>query len=599
MLHNHPAEVGQAPMNAVTQEPVRLLIWDLDETFWHGTLTEGGMQYCRAFHDVVIELARRGIVSAICSKNDHARVQEILEREGIWEYFVFASINWDPKGPRIAAMVDAVQLRAPTVMFVDDNPMNLAEAQHYVPGIQVARETFIPEILESPLFRGKADPDLTRLKQYKLLEKRKADAAQAGGDNAAFLRESGIVVTIEHDLEPHIDRAIELINRTNQLNFTKRRLSEDMEKARAELRELLAGYTMQAGILRVRDRYGDYGYCGLYIMTSGLIGRRLKHFCFSCRILNMGVESWLYQRLGRPHLKVRGEVLTDILTEQTEIDWISAELPETSSVVAPDAKMLDYVFARGGCDLHAIQHYFKVAVGEVFGEFNSVNDGVNRPLQHSVFARYRALGMPDAAREAFYRLGYREAHFESALAGLSDDAKGVWVLSFWADPGYALYRHKATGLAIPVVVPEFNRQLRDMTASDADTSLIAPDFLAYLRENFTFAGVIGEAEFKENVTILLQSAKPDTRIFILLANEHIAKGDKVLKLAPQKRMVNQWLIDICSGFPNVDVLRITDFVAEGEGKEGATNHFDRMVYFKVFQEIMRRMQVQAVGSAAE
>ena len=115
-------------------------------------------------------------------------MEEILRREGIWEYFIFPSINWDPKGPRIAAMVEAVQLRAPTVMLIDDNPMNLAEAQHFVPGIQVAPDSFIAEILESPLFRGKDDSRMTRLAQYRLLEKRKADEAQAGGDNTAFLR---------------------------------------------------------------------------------------------------------------------------------------------------------------------------------------------------------------------------------------------------------------------------------------------------------------------------------------------------------------------------------------------------------------------------
>ena len=79
-------------------EPVRLVIWDLDETFWTGTLTEGGITYRRDFHDIVIALARRGIVSSICSKNDLGPVRDVLVREGIWEYFVFPSVNWEPKG---------------------------------------------------------------------------------------------------------------------------------------------------------------------------------------------------------------------------------------------------------------------------------------------------------------------------------------------------------------------------------------------------------------------------------------------------------------------------------------------------------------------
>ena len=168
-------------MSAATAEKIRLVIWDLDETFWDGTLTEGGMRYRRDIHDIVVELAQRGVVSSICSKNDMATVREILEREGIWEYFVFPSINWDAKGPRLAALVETAQLRAPTVLFIDDNPMNRGEAQHYVPGIQVADETIIPQLLESGTLASKEDRALTRLNQYKLLERRRGGRGPDSG----------------------------------------------------------------------------------------------------------------------------------------------------------------------------------------------------------------------------------------------------------------------------------------------------------------------------------------------------------------------------------------------------------------------------------
>ena len=49
-------------------EPVRLLIWDLDETFWRGTVTEGGHVYNQTTHDIVIELAKRGIISSVVQR---------------------------------------------------------------------------------------------------------------------------------------------------------------------------------------------------------------------------------------------------------------------------------------------------------------------------------------------------------------------------------------------------------------------------------------------------------------------------------------------------------------------------------------------------
>src|SRR5882672_6622626 len=118
-------------------EAVRLVVWDLDDTFWKGTITEGGItEYVQAHHEIVIGLAKRGIMSSICSKNDPNVVLPILQQKGILDYFIFPSISWDPKGIRLAQLVEAAQLRASTVMFVDDNPNNRAEAAATVPGLQ-------------------------------------------------------------------------------------------------------------------------------------------------------------------------------------------------------------------------------------------------------------------------------------------------------------------------------------------------------------------------------------------------------------------------------------------------------------------------------
>src|SRR5579862_7482739 len=193
------------------REPVRLVIWDLDETFWKGTLTEGGIsEYVQAHHDTVIELARRGIMSSICSRNNPDEVLPILREKSILDYFIFPSISWESKGARLAALVEAVQLRPTTVMFVDDNPSNLAEAVDRVPGIQVEGADFIGRMLNDPRFRGKDDSGLKRLAQYKLLEARKRDERRHSGDNSEFLRACDIRVYIEHDVFSHLDRAVEL-----------------------------------------------------------------------------------------------------------------------------------------------------------------------------------------------------------------------------------------------------------------------------------------------------------------------------------------------------------------------------------------------------
>ena len=72
---------------------IKLIIWDLDDTFWQGTLSESPITYLEKNHSIVVELTRRGIVNSIVSKNNHNVAKQVLENHGIWHYFVFPKNN--------------------------------------------------------------------------------------------------------------------------------------------------------------------------------------------------------------------------------------------------------------------------------------------------------------------------------------------------------------------------------------------------------------------------------------------------------------------------------------------------------------------------
>ena len=202
-------------------EDIRLIIWDLDETFWHGTLTEGGIQYRQDCHDLVSTLNQRGVMSAICSKNDHTEIATALKAKGIWDQFIFPSIDWTAKGPRIAAMLGQIGLCPQSVLFIDDNPMNLAQAAEAAPGLNIAGPEVIPRLNTAPQLAGKNDLSLSRLGQYKIKEAKSHAEKITDGTTVDFLRKSDVQVLFDYNVEARLDRAIELINRTNQLNFTK------------------------------------------------------------------------------------------------------------------------------------------------------------------------------------------------------------------------------------------------------------------------------------------------------------------------------------------------------------------------------------------
>ncbi|GBR29293.1 hypothetical protein AA0473_1983 [Acetobacter orleanensis NRIC 0473] len=170
------------------EEGVRLVVWDLDDTFWEGTLSEGEIKPRLDTLHMVRELNNRGIVSAICSKNTYKDTREFLERMGVWNDFVFARISWNPKGPQVKDIVEKIQLRPESVLFIDDNLMNINEVKVAVPGIRVAEPDIIKNWQSNPIFAGKPDLKHKRLKSYRILEAKQNDKEEVGGDNEQFLR---------------------------------------------------------------------------------------------------------------------------------------------------------------------------------------------------------------------------------------------------------------------------------------------------------------------------------------------------------------------------------------------------------------------------
>ncbi len=168
-------------------EKIKLIIWDLDETFWEGTLSEEGVEIINSNVELIKEMTNRGIINSIVSKNNYDEVKQKLLSLGIWEHFIFPVIDWIPKGNAIKDIIEKCQLRDTNVLFIDDNHLNLKEAKFFNPNINVKTPEFINQILSHESFKGKDDRQHTRLKQYKVLEK-KAVVRDNFDDNTFFLK---------------------------------------------------------------------------------------------------------------------------------------------------------------------------------------------------------------------------------------------------------------------------------------------------------------------------------------------------------------------------------------------------------------------------
>src|SRR5207248_9165328 len=148
--------------------------------------------------------------------------KETLHRAGIWDYFVFPSISYEPKGKRVAEVIQNASLRPENVLFIDDNVLNLEEVRFFNTGIMLGQPSeLIPSLLSHPRLAGKPDPALKRLKQYQLLQRRFIDRQTTSFSNDDFLRASEIKIFVDFDVDSTFDRIVDLVNRANQLNYTK------------------------------------------------------------------------------------------------------------------------------------------------------------------------------------------------------------------------------------------------------------------------------------------------------------------------------------------------------------------------------------------
>jgi FkbH-like protein len=444
-------------------EAIRLVIWDLDETFWRGTLTEGGISYLRGNHELVIELAQRGIMSSICSKNDMEAVKKVLVDEGLWEYFIFPSVDWSPKGARIAGIVEACQLRPETILFIDDNPGNRGEAKAAVPGLWVTDETIVSTILSDVAFKGKNDEGLSRLKQYKLLEEKGLQRSKFGSDNAEFLRTSNIRVEIDYDVHSHLDRIIELINRTNQLNFTKLRLAEDRCQASEQLiSQINASATRRSGVVKVRDKFGDYGVVGFWMMDGVWGPPSLIHFAFSCRTIGMGIEQWVYHRLGCPTLDIAGEVIADL---DFDPGWVNQEgIPDEGPSGSPYP--FHSVRLRGGCEIQVLTHLFSFRSRHLTSELLFPRGRQVAWKSHmATFFADAALQSPEAVI-SLSRLDLIPDDFGTRFFEPSKEPI-LMVISNSADATADVYRHKRFGFMVPIQFFSTNLKITEMTEEQA------------------------------------------------------------------------------------------------------------------------------------
>ena len=533
---------------------IKLIIWDLDDTLWRGTLSEGGVDIPAENLQLIVDLTEIGIINSICSKNDYEPTKAKLQQLGIWDYFVFPSINWGNKGQRIKRMIDQMALRPVNVLFIDDNTFNLQEAKHHLPEIQIATPDNISNIIDQVKLLDKKDATHKRLKQYKVLEE-KAQAAESFDSNEEFLYASNIRVTIHTNCVEIIERLYELILRSNQLNFTKKRISLE------ELSAILINANYDCGYVTVTDKYGDYGVIGFYAKRDN----QLEHFVFSCRTMGQMIEQYVYALLGFPELNIVGEVRTQL----NKVDcpaWINQNNVSNTESIQNEA-LSCRILLKGPCDLSNSQSYI-CAKEDIITEFTYVkedNGQVIDTYNHSLHIRGLKEFTEDNKREIIEDCAFVD---EAMLQGTFFTGNyDVIFLSSLIESVYPIYKKK--GSSTKVVY-------RKSIDEESDRRFF---------EQYEWVGYTAPEEYKQFLLDCLRWLPQKTTLCIILGAT--LPMDKYKQTAVRHAAINNVVKELANINKRLRFIDVDDFVKSEKDITDSINHYQTRVYYEIAQAMIR------------
>lgn len=563
-------------------ENIKLIIWDMDETFWQGILSEGEVILPMSNADLVNSITDHGVVNSISSKNDEEPVLKELAQAGIGDLFVFNDINWQDKGPQIAAKLKAMGLRAENVLFIDDNPRNLEEARFYADGLMIATPDIIPYLHTYFAKTVAKDKERTRLAQYRLLEK-KTKAEVLSESKESFLKDSEIRITIGRDCLDHIDRIADLVGRSNQLNYTKNR--DD----KANLTKLVTNDWNDCAYISCRDKFGDYGIIGFYCYNTR--EKLMFHFLFSCRVLGMGIEQYVYNKLGCPDFDIKTPVSVE-LKKDAVIDWISEEESHADGSETV-AKGRIRILLKGPCDLDSIEPY--LAGGSITSEFNYVNEFgfVTTGQNHSMH-------IWESAHMSEDEIGAMIKDVPFIIPGdfktkIFEEEYHVICYSLLGDLVSALYKNKGKDQYI-----SFASVNHDLTDKEMGKKFISgevqnhgfeftQEIVDRFSENWEYIGITPIELLLRNLDYIYDNVKGKPIIILLLGSEldYEGQNEEFEGLSEIYREINPIITEFAEDHERMRVINVTDFIRSEADFEDCVNHYSRNVYYKIAGEIVR------------
>jgi FkbH-like protein len=307
----------------------KCVVLDLDNILWGGIVGEDGMEGIALgedgiglafaeFQDELLNLTRKGIVLAICSKNNEEDALAVLRRHPSMRlkevHFAARRINWRDKAANIRELASELNLGLDSFVFIDDNPAERTLVRSQLPEVLVPEWPHDPALYKAALLDlatvhlmkvSITEEDRARTSMYRAEGERRSLLESSSGDLESYYRSLEMTARIGFADSFTIPRIAQLTQKTNQFNLTARRYSEADIRALAETPDALVLW------LGLSDRFSDNGIVGVMILRCLSAAEwHIETLLLSCRVIGRTVENAFVGFASRIPMDRSAEYLT-------------------------------------------------------------------------------------------------------------------------------------------------------------------------------------------------------------------------------------------------------------------------------------------------
>lgn len=290
---------------------VKCVAWDLDNVLWDGILAESkkdDIMLKPSSIALIKQLDERGILNTIVSKNNYDHAWPMIEKAELADYFIYPVINWGQKSENLKNIAAKININLDTLALIDDSAFERHEVSSNLPQVRTYSDQEIPKLLDYPEFNVPVTTtSKNRRSNYLTQIKREQVQTSFAGNYDEFLRSCQMTMKIfVPEQEKDINRCLELIQRSNQLNLSAHRYSA------AEFTKLIKDPDIFSLAFQCQDKFGDYGLVGFVSLTRWEIEPTIMDFVLSCRVAQKKVEHAFFAWLAK---LVKQQNKTQLLAE--------------------------------------------------------------------------------------------------------------------------------------------------------------------------------------------------------------------------------------------------------------------------------------------